>query len=236
MPVVQSMPQSHESSKLEGGKGGTSTRAGESKESPPSEQTSTRCLSPTKSKTDGVSGFSTISSTNPGLVSTLSDNEGEVEATKRKCELEGYNSIRTGKKKRGSLPVVTANHMKLRAAGDAGDNWWHDLTRKHGLTEEEAIVVWDIVTKNLNEEEFPPVCEGSKREYFLLAKEGWRLMKELNALVKLYPKENAKFVAMVRGRCVTPIGRRFSRPVLHRVSVRNLQVVRSIGESLGEGN
>lgn len=187
MPPVQSMSTSHENSELVDGKG-TSTHAGEAQESPPSKQTPTHCSLPTKFKTDGASESSIISSTNPGLASTLSDNEGEV--MKRKHEHDSCN-VRTNTK-RGTLPIATAIHIKLRAAGDAGDKWWHDLERKNGLKEEDALVVYGIVTKNLHKEEFPPVCEGSKKEYFLLAKEGWRLMKEYNALLKLHPKENAE--------------------------------------------
>jgi hypothetical protein len=53
-------------------------------------------------------------------------------------------------------------------------------------------VVYGIVTKNLSKEEFPLVCEDSKNEYFRLAKKGWRLMKECNALLKLHATENAE--------------------------------------------
>jgi predicted transcriptional regulator len=53
-------------------------------------------------------------------------------------------------------------------------------------------VVYGIVTKNLSKEEFPLVCEDSKKEYFRLAKKGWRLMKEYSALLKLHPTENAE--------------------------------------------
>jgi hypothetical protein len=38
--------------------------------------------------------------------------------------------------------AATAIHVKLRAVGDAGDKWWNDLEQNHGLSEEEALVVY----------------------------------------------------------------------------------------------
>jgi hypothetical protein len=116
------MPASRETSKLVDGKD-TSTHAGASQESPPSKQTPTQRSSPPELKTDGASESSIFPSANLELASTLSDNEEEVK--KRKHELDSCN-VRANKKG-GTLPVATAIHMKLRAVGDAGDEWWNDL-------------------------------------------------------------------------------------------------------------
>ena len=185
MPPVQSMPTSRENSEPLDGKD-TSTRAGAEKESPPSKQTNMQRNSPSELKIDGALEPSNTSSTNLERGSTLSDHDADVK--KRKYELESCNVRAT--KKRGQLPVATAIHMKLRAAGDAGDKWWNDLQEKSGLCEEEALVVYGIVTKHLAKEEFPiPVGEGAKKEeYYQLAEKGWRLMKDYNALMKLHPK------------------------------------------------
>jgi hypothetical protein len=118
------------------------------------------------------------------------EDDARCMASASQHDLDSCN-VRTNEK-RGTLPVATAIHMKLRVAGVAGDKWWNDLEQKHGLSEEEKFVVYGIVTNNLSKEEFPLVCEDSKKEYLRLAKKGWRLMKEYNALLKLHPTENAE--------------------------------------------
>ena len=43
--------------------------------------------------------------------------------------------------------------MKLRAAGDAGDNWWNALEEKYGKGE--ALLINGIIMKYLDQQEFP---------------------------------------------------------------------------------
>ena len=121
-----------------------------------------------------------------------SDDAGGEEAVKRKRELDA--SIVRPRKKQGNLPMPSKIHMKLRAAGDAGDNWWNALEEKYGKGE--ALLINGIIMKYLDQQEFPTggVEETKNKEYLRLAKEGWRLFKKYDTLLKEHPKENAEQV------------------------------------------
>ena len=83
------------------------------------------------------------------------------------------------------LPAPTENHLKLRKAIDAGEEWELGLEQVHGLTEEEACVCVSIVTKHLHDESLPP---SNGNRLIELAQEGWKTLKEVDRLVKLYPE------------------------------------------------
>lgn len=70
---------------------------------------------------------------------------------------------------------------------DAAGTWENDLERVHGLTDEEACICVSIVHKHLNHDKPPPPQNGNSR-FVLLAQEGWKLMKEVDRLVKLHPE------------------------------------------------
>jgi hypothetical protein len=79
----------------------------------------------------------------------------------------------------------TINHLELRDAMDAGEKWEFDLERVHGLSDEEACICVSIVTKHLNEDKLPP-ANGNR--FIELAGRGWKTLKEVDRLVKLYPE------------------------------------------------
>jgi hypothetical protein len=60
-----------------------------------------------------------------------------------------------------------------------------DLERVHGLTDEEACICVSIVTKHLNDDELPP---SSGNRFIQRSQEGWKTLKEVDRLVKLYPE------------------------------------------------
>jgi hypothetical protein len=68
---------------------------------------------------------------------------------------------------------------------DAGEKWEFDLERVHGLSDEEACNCVAIVTKHLNGDKLPP-ANGNR--FIELAQEGWKTLKEVDRLVKLYPE------------------------------------------------
>ena len=86
---------------------------------------------------------------------------------------------------RRRLPAPTENHLKLRKAIDAGEKWELGLEEVHGLTDEEACVCVSIVTKHLHDESLPP---SNGNRLIELAEEGWKTLKEVDRLVKLYPE------------------------------------------------
>jgi hypothetical protein len=99
-----------------------------------------------------------------------------------------YSSVfakKKSKKSKGELLLPTKNHLKLRHAMDAGEKWEFDLERVHGLTDEEACICVSIVTKHLNDDKLPP---SNATRFIQLAKEGWKTLKEVDRLVKLYPE------------------------------------------------
>ena len=75
--------------------------------------------------------------------------------------------------------------MKLRKAIDAGEEWELGLEQVYGLTDEEACVCVSIVTKHLHDESLPP---SNGNRLIELAQEGWKTLKEVDRLVKLYPE------------------------------------------------
>ena len=81
----------------------------------------------------------------------------------------------------------TAEHLQIRAVVDAGEKWELDLEQVHGLTDEEACVVVSIANKHLSQDEFPP---SNGNRFVELAHQGWKGLKELRQLKKLYPHFN----------------------------------------------
>jgi hypothetical protein len=80
----------------------------------------------------------------------------------------------------------TKNHLTVRATIEAGEKWELDLERVHGLTDEEACICVSIACRHLNDEKLPP-SNGSR--FSELAVEGWKTMRELDRLMKLYPDD-----------------------------------------------
>eukprot|EP00977_Amphora_coffeiformis_P018762 scaffold6701_cov181-Amphora_coffeaeformis.AAC.4 len=103
-----------------------------------------------------------------------SDSSTSVTSSSSKC-------ANNKKKKRKKEP--TENHLKLRAASDAGRQWELDLERVHGLTDEQACVVVSLMAPHLKKDEFPPSNDPLMKH----AKEGWKLLKDTRRLRKLYP-------------------------------------------------
>jgi hypothetical protein len=124
----------------------------------------------------------------PGLKATTSQT-----SSKRNMELASLSdsnssgtssfskSAKHKKSKREKIP--TKNHLLLRAAIDAGENWELDLERVHGLTDEEACACVSILAKHCQKDVFPP--EGSR--FVKLAREGWKHWKEAKRVRKLCP-------------------------------------------------
>ncbi|KAL3898771.1 MAG: hypothetical protein SGARI_006601, partial [Bacillariaceae sp.] len=191
MSRAQSTATSRGNSIISGGKD-TSILAGASTESHPSKPTEMPPPSLNKSKEDLESESSIISNTNQEPTFTSSDDAGDEEAMKRKCELDASN-VRPRKRRGVPLPKPTEIHMKLRAAGDAGDTWWYALEEKYGKGE--ALLINGIIMKYLNQQDFPAdggVEMTKNKEFLRLAKEGWHLYKKYDTLLKEHPKESAE--------------------------------------------
>ena len=112
------------------------------------------------------------------MVESSSDSSTSVTSTSSVCAPEKKKRKKTEKR-------PTENHLKIRAAIDAGDKWELDLERVHGLTDEQACVCVSVVGQHLHEDEFPP-AKGDR--IVELAKEGWEHLREVDRLTKLYPE------------------------------------------------
>ena len=155
----------------EAGRNTTSTRAGDG----------TGCQFTTKhTPPPPISLQTSKSKRDRGSASLLSDSS--IHATSRSSLLCAKRKKKTRKRR---LSAPTENHLKLRNAIDAGEKWEVGLEQIHGLTDEEACVCVSIVTKHLHDETLPPSNGNRLME---LAREGWKTLKEVDRLVKLYPE------------------------------------------------
>ena len=142
---------------------GTSTHVGDAAAKRQMPQTLMQTLPQTNSKRSMESACSSDSSTS-------------VTSNSSKCD--------NSKKKTRKSKEPTENHLKLRAACDAGSKWELDLEEVHGLTDEQACVVVSLMAPHLKKDVFPP----SNGDYLMKhAEEGWKLLKETRRLMALYP-------------------------------------------------
>lgn len=148
---------------------GTSTIAGDATTNRSGQQRSTPTLSQMRSKRGMESVYSSDSSTSVTSSSSKS-------ANKKKKK----------KKKLKTNKAPTENHLKLRAAVDAVDEWEADLEKKHGLSEEDACVCVSKIAPYVKKSTFPSPTNGDR--LMELAKEGWKLMNELHRLIELHPE------------------------------------------------
>ena len=138
---------------------GTSTRVGDAS----AKQSSSQTLKRTKSKLGMELEFSAASNIS---VTSSSSKCVDKKKKKRKCK------------------EPTANQLKLRAVADAGNKWELDLQNVHGLTNERAMCVMFLMDAYLNNDTFPPTNGNYLMEH---AEEGWKIIKESNRIMKLYP-------------------------------------------------
>jgi hypothetical protein len=129
----------------------------------PTPQTSMQTLPQTNSKRSMESACS-------------SDSSSSVTSNSSKCD--------NNKKKKRKSKEPTENHLKLRAACDAGSEWELDLEEVHGLTDEQACVVVSLMAPHLKNDVYPPSNEDPLMKH---AEEGWKLLKETRRLMELYP-------------------------------------------------
>jgi hypothetical protein len=149
----------------------TRTLVGDATERPPPMQT----MKPSTAQTRLKRSMESVSS---------SDSSSSVTST-----LSAFGEPTTKKKKTKRPPLEpTEKHLKIRAAVDTGAKWELDLEKVHGLTDEEACVVVSIATQNLSLEKFPPSLKGYNQDFVMLAREGWKHLKEINRLSELYPE------------------------------------------------
>lgn len=144
---------------------GTSTRVGDATANRPTTQTTMQTLPQTNPKRSMDSACSSDSST-----SATSNSSNCV--------------INKKKKRKKRIKEPTENHLKLRAACDAGRKWELDLEEVHGLTDELACVVVSLMAPHLKKDTFPPANGNPLMKH---AEEGWKLLKEARRLGELYP-------------------------------------------------
>jgi hypothetical protein len=89
------------------------------------------------------------------------------------------------KKRTKAKKIPTENHLEIRRTSDAGSKWELDLERVHGLTDEQACVCVSIAAQHLQNDIFPPPNGDRLVE---LAREGWKHLREVDRLIKLYPE------------------------------------------------
>jgi hypothetical protein len=108
----------------------------------------------------------------------LKDNTELESSSDSNTSVISTSSVYAKKRKKSKKPP-TENHLKIRAAIDAGDEWEFDLERVNGLTDEQACVCVSIVGQHLQEDKFPP----SKGDRIVeLAKEGWEHLREVDRM------------------------------------------------------
>jgi hypothetical protein len=112
-----------------------STQVGDATAKRPTTQTSMHTLPQSNSKRSMESAC-------------YSDSSTSVTSNSSKCA--------NNKKKKRKRKEPTENHLKLRAACDAGSKWELYLEEVHGLTDGQACVVVSLMAPHLKNNTFPP--------------------------------------------------------------------------------
>jgi hypothetical protein len=128
----------------------------------------------------------------PTILPTSSKRSMESESSGDSSTSDISSSSKSAKKQRqskhnnsGAAKVPTEHHLKIRAVVDAGSSWELDLERVHGLTDEDACVVVSKMARYVNQAVFP---DPNGDRFMEFAKEGWKHMRELKRIKKLYPE------------------------------------------------